>query len=48
MPPPLFVSCNHPHISLIPALVIQDLELQPGPDGQIVHGNLMFSRATEG
>jgi E3 ubiquitin-protein ligase NEDD4 len=32
---------------LIPALVIQNLELQPGPDGQIVHGNLMFSLATE-
>ncbi|KAH8990413.1 hypothetical protein EDB86DRAFT_3191456 [Lactarius hatsudake] len=28
--------------------VIQNLELQPGPDGQIVHGNLMFSLATEG
>ncbi len=32
---------------IIPALVIQDLELQPGPNGQIVHGNLVFSRATE-
>ncbi|KAI9454451.1 HECT-domain-containing protein [Lactarius psammicola] len=28
--------------------VIQNPELQPGPDGQIVHGNLMFSLATEG
>ncbi|KAH8977835.1 HECT-domain-containing protein [Lactarius akahatsu] len=28
--------------------VIQNLELQPGADGQIVHGNLMFSLATEG
>ena len=35
----------HTHRSLS---VIQNLDLQPGPDGQIVHGNLMFSLATEG
>ena len=29
-------------------LVIQNLDLQPGPDGQFVHGKLMFSLATEG
>ncbi|KAI9508971.1 hypothetical protein F5148DRAFT_822211 [Russula earlei] len=28
--------------------VIQNLDLQPGPDGQIVHGKLMFSLSTEG
>ncbi|KAI0294622.1 hypothetical protein B0F90DRAFT_1890995, partial [Multifurca ochricompacta] len=30
------------------AQVIQNLDLQPGPDGQFVHGKLMFSLATEG
>ncbi len=50
-PPPslLFFLQSFPSfICVIPALVIQKLELQPGPDGQIVHGNLMFSLATEG
>ncbi|KAH9954579.1 hypothetical protein BC827DRAFT_1379414 [Russula dissimulans] len=28
--------------------VIQNLDLQPGPDGQVVHGKLLFSLSTEG
>jgi hypothetical protein len=38
---PSSFSCNTPH----PGLVIQNLELHPGPGGQIVP---MFSLATEG
>ncbi len=44
-----FFSCSpsHSHIYIIPTLVIQNLELQLGPDGQIVRGNLMFLLATK-
>ena len=31
-----------------PTLVIQNLDLEPGADGQFVHGKLMFSLSTEG
>jgi len=43
MPPPTFIfSCNPSYTYKVPTLVIQNLELQHGPDGQIVHGNLTF------
>ncbi len=49
MPHPPFFSCDpsHSHICIIPTLVIQNLELQLGPDGQIVYGNLVFLLATK-
>jgi hypothetical protein len=41
--PTLFFSLPHSGLTV----VIQNLELQPGPNGQIVHRNLMVSLATE-
>ena len=38
---------SHSHICIIPTLVIQNLELQLGPDGKIVYGNLVFLLATK-
>jgi hypothetical protein len=46
---PSFLSFPFLAIDLIvPVLVIHNLELQPGPDGQTVYGSLLFSLATFG